>query len=277
MIRDFSGQHLVIGGSGGLGQELVRQLADCPDVIEIVATYRSADPMALLQHSKVRYIKWELGDEFSLREPGDKYDGIWIMTGACEVGLDALSEESRRRMNDVNWHGPLAIIRRRTRLVKPDGLIVVLSSAAAWCPSTYGHWYSESKRRLMNALRWYSGTQCLVFWAPGALDTGLWKDAPRFLQGLVKLQAASANGTSVPDAVADLLRGVLAGEELILTTHDSKMSHRFPPLAWVMDWIMTALIEEEAVMNGREVSPRLAGPLARLVASWLGPYLRRHA
>jgi short-subunit dehydrogenase len=181
---------LVVGGTGGLGQAVVRCLADARVAVSVAGRRASAAPG--VQASRVvdaTAVDWDALYQ-DLEPPGaPPLDGIVFVAGAAVYGRTALVPEERaRRVLELNFwacaSAATAAARRWTARGIPGAFVAVLSLVARRAVPFEAH-YAASKAaaaRFLECLELEHAPAGLRFAPvyPGTLRTGFRGDAEWF-------------------------------------------------------------------------------------------------
>ena len=175
---------IVAGGSGGIGAEVTRALAD--QGARLTISYRlnadrarELEPIARIEQADLT----KAPDRKRLLEAAPELYGLVVMTGdPARAAVTESTEETMRRSHEINYLGPILLAREaaeRMKARKQPGAIVLISTmqaAALFANSTI---YASQKAALVHAAqilaketRGASDIRVNVI-SPGIIDAGM--------------------------------------------------------------------------------------------------------
>lgn len=186
---------LVIGGSGGIGEALVRALLDRHPEADITATYFQTQ--ANLEHGRLRWVQLDVRDNAAIERLAAEFDRLdWLINcvGALHIGdagpektITAVDGEFVKAILEINTLPTLMLARYFFVAMKksPQPLFATISAKVGSIEDNkLGGWYSYrlSKAALNMALKTLSiewtrthPNGCVVALHPGTNNTKLSK------------------------------------------------------------------------------------------------------
>jgi len=153
---------LIVGGSRGIGRELVRQYL--ADGAQVSATARSDDDLAELRAAGATAIRLDVSDAASVSGLAWQVDGAAFDTvvfaagvyGPRSSGLDTPSGSEFDAVMHVNVLGPMRVLPQLVDALAPDAKLAVISSrmgAIGPRSSASGWLYRASKAAVNSVLK----------------------------------------------------------------------------------------------------------------------------
>lgn len=236
MISEAGRAALVVGASGEIGGELVRQLVERPDVARVFAACRDPErsrPLAALERrhpDAIARIAIDLCDERSIARAAEKVAGgcgrLHLLVNAAgllhegdalrpEKKLDHVDPTALRRVFEVNAFGPLLVAKHFRELLRHDERAVLANLSArvgSIGDDRAGGWYAyRASKAALNLFTRNLAIElgrrapqliCLAL-HPGTVDTALSRPFQRNVpaEKLFSPERAARNLLAVIDAL----------------------------------------------------------------------------